>query len=362
LNDQSKRLDYLDWLRGLAAAIMLQGHVFEGWVRSQDRGGEWFWLSQFLGGLPAPMFLFLVGVSLAIVLDRMRQRNASTMDLLQKVLRRGGWILFLAYAFRVEQFLVWYPFSNWRDIFRVDTLNCIAACSLAIGLFSLLFKRRRANMVAAGLAAAVTIFATPLVYPIRGGLPPFVLAYLNGNGESAFFSLFPWMTFAFAGTAFGFALLDARDAGKEPRFFLGTGLAGVTAYAIGSAMSYTTLFEYGHFDYSMTSPHFVFIRLGLMGLIFYGAYRWCRRSSNPSWSPLRAIGQASLLVYWIHIEIVYGRPFSLFLRSLEISNAAAHLFWIAPLMVTLAWARQYGFARILGRGALAFRRVTSFAR
>src|SRR5262252_1458521 len=95
----SKRLSYLDWMRGLLVLIMLQGHVVDSWVRPQDRSGEWFWLSQFLGGLPAPFFLFLVGVSLAFVLDRMRVKGASSGDLVMKVLRRGGWIMLLAYAF-----------------------------------------------------------------------------------------------------------------------------------------------------------------------------------------------------------------------------------------------------------------------
>src|SRR5262245_56149078 len=112
----STRLVYLDWMRGLAVLIMLQGHVFEGWVRPEDRSGWLFWLSQFLGGFPAPVFLFLVGVSLALVLDRMRAKGASSADLAARVLRRGGWILLLAYAFRIEQFLVWYPDSNPADI------------------------------------------------------------------------------------------------------------------------------------------------------------------------------------------------------------------------------------------------------
>src|SRR5881409_1678509 len=123
-------------MRGLAVVLMLQGHLFDGWVRPQDRTGEWFWLSQFLGGLPAPIFLFLVGVSLAMVLDRRRARGASTAELAGDVLRRGGWILLLAYAFRLEQFVVWYPASRWSDLWKVDTLNCIAACTLIIGLFS----------------------------------------------------------------------------------------------------------------------------------------------------------------------------------------------------------------------------------
>ena len=341
---------------------MLQGHVFEGWVRAQDRSSEWFWLSQFLGGMPAPIFLFLVGVSLALVLDRMRQKNASPTDILQKVLRRGGWILLVAYAFRVEQFLVWYPFSRWEDVFRVDTLNCIAACSLVIGLFSALFKTRRSNMMATAFAAAAVTFITPIVYPVRAGISPFVLSYLNGNGDPSYFSLFPWMVFAFVGIAFGYALLQAREAGEEPRFFSGVAVAGICAYGIGSAMSFTSFFEYGFYDYSLTSPHFVFIRLGLMALILYGAYKWCTRKQAPAWSPLRTMGQASLLVYWIHIDIVYGRPFSLFGRSMAFSEAAMQLLWIMPFMVALAWSRQYGFLRILEVGALVCRRAISFAR
>src|SRR3977135_42941 len=113
-------------MRGLAVVLMLQGHLFDGWVRPQDRTGEWFWLSQFLGGFPAPIFLFLVGVSLALVLDRMRAKGASPAELALKVVRRGGWILLLAYAFRLEQFLVWSPASQWTDLLKVDTLNCIA--------------------------------------------------------------------------------------------------------------------------------------------------------------------------------------------------------------------------------------------
>src|SRR5262245_38509136 len=108
---KSNRLVYLDWMRGLAVLIMLQGHVMDAWVRPSDRSGEWFWLSQFLGGLPAPIFLFLVGVSLAIVLDRMRAKGASSHELVMKIVRRASWILLLAYVFRIEQFLTWYPAS-----------------------------------------------------------------------------------------------------------------------------------------------------------------------------------------------------------------------------------------------------------
>jgi uncharacterized membrane protein len=325
----------LDWMRGLGALIMLQGHVLDAWVRPVDRSSEWFWLSQFLGGLPAPIFLFLVGVSLAIVLDRMRTKGASSRQLAGKVLRRGAWILLLAYAFRIEQFLVWYPASRWSDVFKVDTLNCIAVCTLVIGLASVAFKSRKGNIIAMGLGTIAFVFLNPWIYPLRG-LPAFILTYINGHGHPWYFSFFPWAAFTLAGITFGYILQDAKERVGERDFFQRTAAAGVGAYAIGVGMGLTRIFEYGFFDYSLTSPHFFFVRLGWILLILYGAYWWCGRKRPGAWSALAVLGQASLAVYWIHIEIVYGR-FG-FGQTLTLPDAALHLLWMVPLMLVVASA------------------------
>jgi uncharacterized membrane protein len=334
---KSNRLAYLDWMRGLGVLIMLQGHVLEGWVRPVDRSNEWFWWSQFLGGLPAPIFLFLVGVSLAIVLDRMRAKGAPSRDIALKVLRRGGWILLLAYAFRLEQFLMWYPWSSWSGVFKIDTLNCIGFCTLIIGLASILLKSRRTNIVAMGAATAAFVYLTPWIYPLRG-LPSFVLSYVNGDQHPSYFSFFPWAGFKLAGITFGYLLLEGKERIGEPEFFKRVAVAGIVAFAVGSAMSLSRIFEYGFFDYSLTSPHFFLIRLGWVLLIMYGAYLWSSRKQVGSWSPLITLGQGSLIVYWLHIEIVYGRVFRDFLQSLELWNAAMHLLWVIPLMLGLASA------------------------
>lgn len=334
-------------MRGLAAAIMLQGHVFESWVRPQDRTGEWFWLSQFLGGLPAPVFLFLVGVSLAMVLDRMRSRGATRLELAARVARRGAWFLALAYAFRIEQWLVWYPDSRWSDVFRVDTLNCIAVCTLAIGFFSVLFTARLANLLAMSTAAIAVVALTPFLYPLRGDVHPILLSYINGGGEISSFGLIPWVSFALTGIALGYALIEARERHMERRFLTWVAVLGIACYSAGMLMSYFPVFEYGFFDYSVTSPHFFLFRLGLILLILYGGYMWSQRRGRENWSPLQALGRASLLVYWLHIEIVYGRAFPHYSRALDLASAAQHLLWLGPVMLVIAviwnrppWRRQ----------------------
>ena len=346
MNNHPNRLRYLDWMRGLAALIMLQGHVFDGWVRPQDRRSEWFWLSQFLGGFPAPIFLFLVGVSLALVLDRMRSKGASTAELARKVVRRGCWILLLAYAFRLEQYLMWYPASKGSDAFRVDTLNCIAMCTLVVGFLSIIFRTRWATVVAMGLTTAVVVFTTPWIYPLRSErVPSFILSYLNGNGHSWYFSVIPWSAFTFAGITFGYLLIEAKKRTGEQEFFKGVAVAGVGAYAAGTTMSFFPIFQYGFFDYSLTSPHFFLVRLGFLLLILYGAYKWSTRPASGRWSPLIVFGQASLPVYWIHIEIIYGRPFHNLAQALELSDAVQQLLWVIPLMLGIALAREFRIIR-----------------
>jgi hypothetical protein len=282
----------------------------------------------------------------------MRAKGATMAQLALRVLRRGAWILVLAYAFRIEQFLMWYPGSQWKDILRIDTLNCIGACILLIGLTSTVIQTRRANIIAMGLVTATLVFVTPWVYPLRGSVPGVVLSYINGNGNPSYFSIFPWAAFTSAGITFGYMLLAGRERIGEPDFFNCVAVAGVGSFAIGSVMNFFPgIFRYGFFDYSLTSPHFFLVRLGWLLLIMWGAYKWSIRARADRWSPLIFLGQASLVVYWIHIEIVYGRPFHNFARALELIEATTHLLWVVPLMFGTVWAWRLLVSNVRSRQA-----------
>ena len=65
---------------------------------------------------------------------------------------------------------------------------------------------------------------------------------------------------------------------------------------------------YAVYDFWHTSPNFFLIRVGLLLAILSVAYAWCRWGAGQwGFSPLIQLGQTSLLVYWVHIEFVYGR-------------------------------------------------------
>lgn len=93
------------------------------------------------------------------------------------------------------------------------------------------------------------------------------------------------------------------------------------------------------------------LRVGILLIIVLIAYVWCRWGpGNWGFSPLIQLGQASLLVYWVHIEFVYGRFSILTKRVQTIPRATFGLAIIFTAMVLVSFVRT----RTKGRGADIF--------
>ncbi|HVW85991.1 MAG TPA: hypothetical protein VHB50_14985, partial [Bryobacteraceae bacterium] len=88
----SQRLLYLDWLRGIAAITMLQGHVFHSFLRDDLRNGGPYLMSQFAGGMPPAVFLFLLGVTFAFLMDSQERKGVSAGGRFVAALRRSGYL------------------------------------------------------------------------------------------------------------------------------------------------------------------------------------------------------------------------------------------------------------------------------
>src|SRR3982074_3533246 len=127
----TSRLQFLDWTRGLGAVIMLQGHVFHSLLRQDLRASGAYILSDFLGGLPSAIFLFLAGVTLAFLMDSRGRGGAAAGERVRASLRRAGYILTVAFLVRLQLWLFSWPGSDWSDLLRVDVLN-VMGLSLAL--------------------------------------------------------------------------------------------------------------------------------------------------------------------------------------------------------------------------------------
>ena len=75
-------------------------------------------------------------------------------------------------------------------------------------------------------------------------------------------------------------------------------------------------------------------------VILTASYSWCRWGfAQWGFSPLIQLGQASLLVYWVHIEFVYGRVSILPKHAESIPGASLGLLIIFLTMLLLAYVR-----------------------
>src|SRR5579883_3497609 len=100
----NQRIAYLDWMRGLACLLMFQTHCYDSWLNASARNTRFFGLSQLGGTLPAPLFLFLAGISAALVTDRLRQKGLPDREVARKLILRGAEVFGFGLLFRLQEF------------------------------------------------------------------------------------------------------------------------------------------------------------------------------------------------------------------------------------------------------------------
>lgn len=333
-----QRRDYLDWLRGVGVVIMIWAHTIDAWTRDADRASHFRW-ALVVGGFGAPIFLFLAGITLALAAGARLRRGGQSADVAALARRRGWQVFGLAFLFRLQSWLI-SGGDPARSLLKVDILNVmgismvIAAAVWALGRDS----RHRAWWLAA--AAALVALTTPLVraMPVLDALPDPLEWYLRPNPGRTTFTLFPWSAFLLAGAAVGQWLDVAADAAAERRVAIRLSVVG-PAVAAGGYLASLLPPIYAQTSFWTSSPTFFFIRLGILLSAVPLAYVWCRRATGPS--PLRQLGMASLFVYWVHVELVYGivsRPLH---RQLPLTEAAV-AFTVFTLFV-------YALVRLKGQ-------------
>ena len=266
-------------------------------------------------------------------------------------------IFLLGLLFRLQEFLLGQPWAPWTDLLRVDVLNVIGvslmmmgvACRIAAaGGAADLRQLRRATIVTAVVcAAAIAIFTPPLWTSWRPhSLAWWLESYINGvhtfgKPQPWLFPVFPWAAFAFAGLAAG-SLLLSDWARKNEAFALAiAGAGGIAFIALGLWLDARPVKLYGEYDFWHTSPNFFLVRAGIVLVILFCGYAWCRWGAGEwGFSPLIEMGKCSLLVYWVHLEFVYGGLSIVPKRAASIQTATIGFLAIFVAMTVLATVRN----------------------
>jgi len=374
----SSRLAWIDWMRGLACVLMFQTHCYDAWLGGDARNTSFLKGSQLLGTLPAPLFLFLAGISFALVTDKLIRKNLTPAEITRAMARRGAEIFAFGLLFRLQEFLIAWGWAPWSDLLRVDVLNIIGLSMILMALLCgitltawrcspLVWGRAPSPVqaerssaaagghnssgfaiVAAAIAAAslIALLTPPLYTTWRPTWLPWPLeSYIDGchnlgAPQPWLFSIFPWAAFAFAGLAAGFILFSDRARAHTAETLALFAAAGAVAILAARQLDHSSIHLYSTYDYWHTSPNFLMTRIGLLLVIAFLTYAWCRWGlATRGFSPLIQLGQTSLLVYWVHLEFVYGRFSLLPKRAQTIPTASRGLLEIFLFMLILSLVR-----------------------
>jgi uncharacterized membrane protein len=329
---------------------MFQTHCYDSWLRPDLRESQLYKWSQLGGTLPAPLFIFLAGLSFALVTERLRQKGIARNAIAAQTIRRGAEIFGLGMAFRIQEYALGYRWVPWTDLLRVDILNILGVSMMLMGVLCWFAAAATADaarfrsIIAAFATAAVLACITPPLWTTwRLRFLPWPLeSYLNGVHTSNqpqhwLFPVFPWTGFAFAGLGAGFLIFTEFARRREARFFACMGLAGVLAIGVSILLELSPVQLFAVHDYWHSHPNFFLARCGVLAVILFLVYAWCRWGfAQKGFSPVIQLGTTSLLVYWVHIEFVYGRFSILPKRQSSIAMATLGLCVIFLAMLALS--------------------------
>lgn len=332
------RRAYIDWMRGLAVVLMFQTHAYHSWLTPAAKQSAFFHWSQVVGGMPASLFLFLAGIGFSLMMDAMARKGAAPDEVFRRAARRGGFIVLMGTIMKFQAFVMSYPYQPWTNLLNAEVLTAIGLSMILMSPLAFAQSRvRRSFLFAAAIALAIA-FLTPLVWiaPFPAWFPLPAQGFFRGSA----FPLFPWTGYAFAGFAAGSCLVwVTANKRAEGQMLLRMAIAGAALFAIGKIFDSIPFQLYPVSDFWRTSPNFFAEKLGVMLLMLGPIHLWCESRWGRRWSPMLELGTTSLMLYWVHLEFVYGHSAEGLKESLGIGRASLALAMLTVGMWGLASLR-----------------------
>ncbi len=342
----SRRL-YIDWARGVAVLLMIEAHTIDAWTRLRDKQLLAYGYGTVLGGFAAPMFLWLAGLGVAMSMARSYARTGSRQTALHAATIRGVEIFLLAFLFRLQAFIV-SPGSHPVTLFRVDVLNVMGPAMVAVGLLWAAASQTWTRVATFAIVAILIALVTPIVRASASVdlLPLWFQWYVRPAGEFTTFTMLPWSGFVFAGAAVGVLIASTTGARRLHAVLAVVGVLMIAGglYAASRPSIYTV-----PVNFWTSSPTFFAVRVGILMVVLAAL------SFVPPFAalePLAALGRASLFVYWIHVELVYGYASWLWRHRLPLWAWAIGYLAFTLLIYRAIGLRDRFLANRRGRGSI----------
>ena len=322
---------------------MIQCHTFNSLTRLDLREGGPYVLTQFVGGMAAPLFLLMAGMTSAFQMESLERKESSARRRWFVSLKRAAYILAIAFTFRFTNWAFSMPHASIAEMTKVDILNCMGVGMAALAVAAVFPSATRARFaIGAGLAISAV---SPLIGKLPwNGTPRILQEYVAPGGARGHFAFFPWVAYIAFGLALG-AVVKRTAADRFERLMQWSMLLGFGAIFIGQYFSNLPYSVYTDANFWTESPALIVIRTGICMMIMAGAYLWTEYCAGARWSWMQAMGKNSLMVYWVHVMIVYGSLIQPIKRQLNIWQATlatvvVTLMMIAMSAMWLEWKRR----------------------
>ena len=337
---RAHRVVFVDLGRFLALAFMLYGHTVDALLDPAYREGAWFEVWQFQRGLTSSLFLLLSGFAFSVATVRRWGEYQWASPALVRRVRRFGLFVLLGYALHMPvSRLADLPAASaeqWQALLAVDVLQLIGVTYLIVQGLVLLTRTPQRFLAASLVLGLVVVGVTPLVRGLDWSWLPAPLAAYFTPATGSLFPLFPYAAHILLGAALG-QIYAGWGASRLLEF------AGRALVAPGAVLAAASVAAPALFGASMSSSLVqVALRLGtcllILALVAYASRRIERLPRVVS-----AMAQETLLVYFVHLCLVYGSIWNAGLsqwtgNALGPGGTATAVVVLLAAMAALGWS------------------------
>ncbi len=300
-----RRLFSIDILRAAAILSMVQVHFIGNLSPYEASSKIPYDISIFLGGFAAPIFTFLVGLSLWLWLNKQQSIEADESKMRRFIVKRGLLIVLFGLIFAV---IMWTP----EEIFGWDILPMIGLSTLILYAF-----RRVPSRYLLSLSVLILLIAPPLReltnYNSHWIYEEYTYDFtirdiLLGVSLQGYFPLLPWLVFPIAGFCLGREITQTdKNNTKVDKQLPALGIIVIFISAIGALSN--TYFPIGaswylsSYSFYPASTTFVLGKLGFILLAFWYLHKKFDlgdTSETAGMEFIRLYSKFSLTTYVVH--------------------------------------------------------------
>jgi uncharacterized membrane protein len=352
-----KRIIFIDMMRAFAVLMMVQGHTIDVFLSDSYRNTDSFifFLWNMNRGLTAPIFMFSSGVvfTYLLLLNRMPFYYNPRV---RKGLRRFVLLVLIGYLLRYPTFTVldfsFVTKAQWISFFTVDALHLIGfglLCILCLAFIGEKLKISDYVVFSFGALLFFTLFLFTENISWVNYLPIPFAAYLY-HGTGSLFPFFPWAGYVISGAVLGCYLANNPNSFATKNFAFRLFVFGISFIALSQIVELLELYIL-HVDYIWTDNiHVIFWRMGWVVLLnSFMSYLALNLKSIPDL--IKQVGRHTLLVYVVHVIILYGSAWVpglnlIFSRNMDIYSALiAAIVMIFSMLLMVIGLEKYKLHR-----------------